>query len=141
MTDRVEACCPRTFIDVHSCEFLVQFTSGQTLSPIRDGIYRAFKRGQSRHFKARAKLVLDQLRDGGLKSEPGKRVLVETRRQVQAGWLAAAEALTAAAHDRLADQVRRFVDQMRPALSTNERLTLALVPKTRERQQQQELVR
>ena len=114
---------------------------GHSRSPIRDGIYRALKRGESRHFQARAERLFEQLRDGGLQSEPGKRTLLETRRQVQAGWLAAAEALAAAGHDQLADKVRRFVGQMRPALTTNEQLALALVQRTRERQQQVERVR
>jgi len=41
----------------------------------------------------------------------------------------------------LADQVRRFVSQMRPALTTDEQHAMALVKQARERQQQLELVR
>ena len=54
--------------------------------------------------------------------ESGKSKLLETRTVVQRGWRATSDILTAQGHVELADQVRRFVDQMPPPLTEREQL-------------------
>jgi hypothetical protein len=100
---------------------------GRSASPLKDSIYRAALRGESSYLRWRVERVFDQLRGGGIKATPGKAKLLETHQNVRAGWLNAADVLTAAGHKRLADQVRRFVSQMRPALTTDEQHAMALV--------------
>jgi hypothetical protein len=114
---------------------------GRSQSSLKDSIYRAGLRGQSRYLEARITRVHDQLRSGGIKPTPGKEKLLETRRTVRAGWLDAADELAAGGHKGLADQIRAFVRQMRPAYTTDEQLALALVGRTRERERESERVR
>jgi hypothetical protein len=68
---------------------------GQTWSSFKDGIHRASLRRDSRHLRQRAARIAQELRNGGLKPSPGKAKLLETRRDVIAGWHAAADALLA----------------------------------------------
>jgi hypothetical protein len=114
---------------------------GRSPVSLKDGIYRAALRGDSRYVKARIARVHDQLRSGGLQPTPGKEKLLETRRAVRAGWLDAADELAAAGHSALADQIRGFVRQMGPARTTDEQLALALGGQMPERQQPPERVR
>src|SRR4029077_3490237 len=53
---------------------------GESRSPKRDGIYRAERRGGSRHTHARAEAVAAELLRGHLRVEAGKAKLIETRR-------------------------------------------------------------
>ncbi len=54
----------------------------------RDGIHRAMLRGESTHIRTRAGAVAREVAAGGLKPEPGQRVLLDTRRSVVEGWRA-----------------------------------------------------
>ena len=87
---------------------------GESRSPKRDGIYRAEHRGESRHTQARAEAVAAELLKGGLRVEPGKAQLLETRRAVEQGWWAVSDILVAEGRPELAAQVRRFSAQMPP---------------------------
>ena len=52
--------------------------------------------------------------------EPGKRTLLETRRQIEPGWRLVADVVAKDGHHALASDVRRFVVQMPPAKTERE---------------------
>ena len=114
---------------------------GRSASSLKDSIYRAALRGDSRYLEARVARVHEQLRSGGLTPTPGKETLLETRRVVMAGWLNVADELAAAGHGALAEQTRDFVRRMSPAHTTDERLALAMAERKRGREQDPERAR
>jgi hypothetical protein len=85
---------------------------GETRKAKKDGIYRAGSRGASTYLRAQAEAVAAELLKGNARVEPGKRTLVETRRQVESGWRSAANLLAKDGHHDLAGDVRRFVERM-----------------------------
>ncbi|HVS77330.1 MAG TPA: hypothetical protein VHE11_10365, partial [Steroidobacteraceae bacterium] len=68
---------------------------GQTRSNFKDGIHRASLRGDSRYLRERVQRIAEELRNGGLKPNPG---------QVIAGWHAVADAVLAAGQGALAEK-------------------------------------
>jgi hypothetical protein len=99
---------------------------GETRRAMRDGIHRAMLRGQSTHLRARAEAVGRELAAGGLKPEPGHRVLLETRRAVLDGWRALADLLEGDRNPQLAGTVRRFAEAMPPPLTEKETMARTL---------------
>lgn len=116
---------------------------GQVKSSFKDGIHRGSLRGDSRYLQDRARRIAQQLRDGGINPNPGKTKLVETRREVIAGWHAAADALLDAGQGALAEKVWRFIGRMQSPLTADEQLASKLDKRraTRERERQEEHVR
>jgi hypothetical protein len=116
---------------------------GQTRSGFKDGIHRASLRGNSRYLRERVQRIAEELRDGGLKPNPGKTKLLETRRDVVAGWHAAADALAAAGQGALAEKIWRFIGGMHRPLTTDEQLAAKLDDRerTRELERQEERTR
>jgi hypothetical protein len=115
---------------------------GQTRKSLRDGIYRAAERRQSRHVQRAVQRVVAQLRGGVLDREPGKAKLVETRETVVRGWHAVAEKLAMDGHGRLAEQVWKFIGEMPPVATDTERIARGLQQGTvREKQRTHELSR
>lgn len=106
---------------------------GQTRTQKTDGIFRAAQRGDSSHFRARLEAVASELLSGKLRAEAGKVKLVETRQQVERGWRGAIEALRADGYSELANQTRRFVDEMPPVQTEKERLAAELGERARDR--------
>jgi type IV secretion system T-DNA border endonuclease VirD2 len=90
---------------------------GESRNAKKDGIYRASQRGDSTYVRARVEAVGAEPRRGTIRVEPGKRTLVETRRQVESGWSNLAINLAKDGHQDLARDVHRFVDGM-PAPKT-----------------------
>jgi hypothetical protein len=111
---------------------------GQTGSGFRDGIHRASLRGDSRYLRERAERVAQEVRNGGLKPHPGKTKLLETRRDVIAGWHAAAHALLAARQDALAEKVWGFIGAMQRPLTTDEQLATKIEERTRTRERERQ---
>jgi hypothetical protein len=99
---------------------------GQTRTTKRDGIHRATLRGQSTHLRARAEAVAEELATGGLKSDPGQRVLLETRREVLNGWRGLADVLERRGEPQLAGAVRRFAETMPSPLTEKETMARQL---------------
>ena len=116
---------------------------GQTRSSFKDGIHRASLRGDSRYLRERVQRIAEELRDGGLKPNPGKTKLLETRSDVIAGWHAAADALAAAGKGALAEKIWRLIGGMHRPLTTDEQLAAKLEERTRagERERQEERTR
>lgn len=110
---------------------------GQTRGAFKDPIYRAIRRGASRHLRARLMRIADELRQG-LAPPSDQTELVRTRQAVVAGWQGAVDALVAAGQRALAAQVLEFARQMPPALSTDAQLALQLRQATRARARAQE---
>jgi MobA/VirD2-like, nuclease domain len=90
---------------------------GETRTRPPDPIYRANLRGDSTHTRARAAAIAAELLKGDLRVEPGKRTLLETRRQVESGWQSIADVLAKDGQPNLANDVRRFIQRM-PAVKT-----------------------
>jgi hypothetical protein len=94
---------------------------GDSRNAKRDGIYRADLRGDSTYIRARAKAVDAELLKGGIRAEPGKHTLVETRKAIEDGWRSVANLLAKDGQENLAIDIERFVDRM-PVVRTEREL-------------------
>jgi len=92
-----------------------------------DGIYRATLRGNSTHTRDRVDRTASLLHGGDISVEPGKTVLIETRKAVERGWQATSKALIAQGHLELAAAVQRFLTQMRPPRTDREQLASTII--------------
>lgn len=106
---------------------------GETKPQKTDGIHRAALRGASTHYRQRAEAVVRELASGGVKPEPGKARLLETRREVVRGWSKVADDLIIQDQVDLALAVRRFVDRMPSPRTENEQITEKFREAARER--------
>ena len=104
---------------------------GVTTPQKTDGIYRAAQRGASTHWRERAERVAHQIAHGGLKVEPEKARLVETRRDVVRGWSQVADDLVLQGHLELAQVVRGFVKQLSPVKTDREWIRDRMLEQTR----------
>lgn len=93
---------------------------GETKPQKTDGIYRAARRGCSTHWRERADTVVSELIAGGLKTEPVRARLLETRREVVHGWNEVADDLVLQNQVELAQAVRNFVMRMPPPQTEKE---------------------
>jgi hypothetical protein len=93
---------------------------GESRSRKSDGIYRSMLRGDSIHFRIRAKAVAAELLSGKVVVEPGKSKLNTTRQEVECGWRAISDILLGAGQTELASRVNRFIDQMPPVRTEKE---------------------
>jgi hypothetical protein len=94
---------------------------GVSRSSKRDGIYRATRRGRSTRLSEQVMSVAAEAqRTGAVKAGPGKSRLVATRARVEAGLRGIGEALRGTGHERLAEEVERFVRRMPPARTERE---------------------
>lgn len=105
---------------------------GESRTHKTDGIYRATRRGVSTHTYDRVNGVSSDLLEGDLRIEPGKARLLQTRREVEHGWLTMSTILMSGGHQELASQVRRFVEQMPPPRSEKEWIARNLLTNARE---------
>ena len=105
---------------------------GETRKAKKDGIYRASQRGDSTYERAQAEAVAAELLKGKTRVEPGKRKLVETRRQVENGWGSIANLPSKDGHHDLANDVRRFVERMPPAKTEREPIAHELQQRVRD---------
>ena len=107
---------------------------GQTRSSLKDAIYRASLRGDSRYLRERVQRVAEGFRDGGVKPNPGKTKLFATRSDVIAGWHAVADALLAAGQGAIAEKIWGFIGGMHRAVTTDEQLAAKLEERARTRE-------
>lgn len=115
---------------------------GESRTPKADPIYRANLRGRSTHIRQRAMAVATEMATGRVELGPGKKRLLETRRDVDAGWRGVIEQLARQGQDRLAETATRFVERMEPPQTEKELLMNALVQRVRKmRTRKQELIR
>jgi hypothetical protein len=92
-----------------------------------DGVYRADQRGTSTHIRNRVELTAAELAKGDLRPEPGKQVLLQTRKEVERGWYALNEILNTGGQRGLAADVRQFVEKMPPPRTEKEQIAFALL--------------
>jgi hypothetical protein len=105
---------------------------GETRKSKKDGIYRANLRGDSTYVRVQSETVAAELLNGNSRVEPGKRTLVETRRQVQIAWRLVADLLTKDGHPELGSEVRRFVEQMPSPRTEKEQVVAEIVTRARQ---------
>jgi hypothetical protein len=105
---------------------------GETRQDKKDGVYRASLRGESTHMRERIESVARELARGGLRTEPGKAKLTDTRDEVCRGWLALSEVLIRIRQPDLAAQVRRFAEQMPPRMTEKETIAAQLRSRAQE---------
>ncbi len=110
-----------------------RYIRGEVSPRMLDGIYRANRRGDSSHVRARVDAVASELLKGGLRAEPARRHLSETRDKLVGGWRAIAELLSAQKHTTLAAEVHRYIDKLPIPRTGNERIADELVGRIRTR--------
>jgi len=112
---------------------------GERRNSMKDGTYRARLRGDSTYMKSRTESVVKELAiNGGVRPEPGKRTLLETRAAVQSGWWVVAEKLAEQGEQRLAADVVRFVGKMAGPLTDREWMAREFMGAVRARTRQRE---
>jgi hypothetical protein len=104
---------------------------GQGMKARKDGIYRASSRGDSTHVHAQAETVAADMLRRTNRVEPGRRTLVETRRQVESGWQNLAINLCKNGHQDLARHIQLFVERMPPPQTEKEFIAARLLERTR----------
>jgi len=104
-----------------------RYVRGETSPRKSDGVYRASLRGDSTHMRERAEAVVRDLSRGGGSTEAGKAKMVRTRKEVERGWLAVGELLERLDRSELASNVRRFLKDMPPPETENERIARVLL--------------
>lgn len=109
-----------------------RYVRGETKPQKSDGIYRAALRGQSSHMRGRGEMVARELAKGGLRTEPGKVKLLETRNEARRAWRDVSDILIREGHSDLSAQVQKFMDGMPPPMTERERLAAELVERSRE---------
>jgi len=100
---------------------------GEPKERLRDGIYRALKRGKSTFIRGKAEGVGSELLRGGLRPEPGKAKLLATRERVIQDWSATAANLRDQGEGQLAREVENFVRRMPELTTANERIAKSLL--------------
>jgi len=105
---------------------------GESISAMKDGIYRASLRGDSTHERARAEGVARELAASGtVRPEPGKRSLLATRAAIQHGWQSIAAKLVLHGDRHLAADVARFAGGVARPLTDREWLAQELMTSVR----------
>lgn len=114
---------------------------GEAKTRKADGIFRAARRGASTHMQERVQEAAAYLTQRCLPVEPGKARMIETRRNVEQGWRAAARLLEGQGERHLAEGVSRFVEAMRPTRTDTETIAEALLERTKIRARNTEWIR
>jgi hypothetical protein len=114
---------------------------GRTNPVLKDGIYRAAKRGASTHMENKIKDAVACFAERRLPVEPSRARMIETRRSVVQGWRAVAQALDRQGERPLAEGVVRFVKAMRPPRTERELVIEHLVEQTKARVRSMERTR
>jgi hypothetical protein len=107
---------------------------GETRTHKADGIYRATKRGDSTHTRARTEAVAAELLKDDLRVETGKSTLLATRKEVERGWRATSDILLAQGHAELAAHIHRFLARLPPPMTEREQLAATLARMARHKE-------
>jgi Relaxase/Mobilisation nuclease domain len=99
---------------------------GESRTSKHDGIRRAALRNTSKHMRQRVEIVARELNKGGLRPDPGKSRLIETRHAVVEGWRGLADILERQHHHTLAAKIRLFIQEMPRPRTEKEYLAEAL---------------
>jgi hypothetical protein len=101
---------------------------GETRKAKKDGIYRASARGDSTFVRAQVDAAASEERSD---ADSGKRALMETRRNVEAGWRVLAGNLAKDGYHELARDAQLHVDQMSPPQTDRELLVRKFLKRSR----------
>ena len=93
----------------------------------KDGIYRAWMRGESSHMRAQVDSTFSNLITRKFHIEAGKDRVLETRKKIEESWRSIARNLAGERRHDLASDVRRFVQSMPPACTERELLTISIL--------------
>ena len=102
-----------------------------------DGIYRASLRGESTHFRDRVQTVAADFLQGGHRANPGRDMLIETRREIERSWSDVAELLQSHGESALAKAVRQFAHRMPPPATEQDLIAQGLIRNRLHRTQEQ----
>ncbi|MEJ0086858.1 MAG: relaxase/mobilization nuclease domain-containing protein [Pseudomonadota bacterium] len=92
-----------------------------------DGVFRTDQRGASNRTRNRVERTAIELATGDLRPEPGRQVLHRTRKEVERGWRALSEILKSEGQQKLAADVRRFIEEMPVPRTEKEQIALGLL--------------
>jgi len=109
---------------------------GVSRKTLKDGIYRASRRGESTYMRARAKALAIELAGGGIRTETGKQSLLETRTAIHRGWLAVGKKLAHQGDRELAMNVATFSGRMSRPRTDRDRMAQELIAIARARQRE-----
>ncbi len=93
---------------------------GEVRSAMKDGIYRATQRGESRFMRSRVEAVAADSVNGRNAPSENTALMVATRTDVVRGWGAIAKQLLAQGHQKIAAQIVDFVRGMPPPMTDRE---------------------
>jgi len=114
---------------------------GKVTRSMKDGIYRAARRGESTHMESLVEEAVTCLAQRRLPAEAGKSRLVETRQIAKQGWRAVVQSLEAQGERLLAESVDRFVEAMRPPRTDRELIIEQVIKRTSARERAAGLTR
>jgi hypothetical protein len=100
---------------------------GEPQKSQKDGIFRSSLRGESEFMRALAHAVSAELVTGSLRTDRGRKSLVDTRLQVVRGWQTVATQLSVQGERLLSKEVSGFLQQMKPVQSDKERIAHKLI--------------
>ncbi len=107
---------------------------GESRSAMKDGIYRANRRGASSYLRTRAEIVANELAtSSAVRPEAGKLTLLETRDAIQRGWRSVADKLAQQVDRQLAADVTRFSEHFERPLTDREWMAQGLLPQVHAR--------
>jgi len=111
---------------------------GESHATFRDPIFRAARRGESLHIRARVRALMTR----GIGEQPavesGKAQLLRTRTETIEGWRAVAQLLARDGHGELAADVGMFIQGMKPPRTENEWLARELLESARGKDSRQQ---
>jgi hypothetical protein len=99
---------------------------GESRKALKDGIYRASSRGDSTYVRARAEAAAEERLKVDLRTEPGKRKLIATRKAIENGWRGVTDLLASEGQTELARDVTRYVEGMLPPRTEKEQFVAEL---------------
>ena len=97
-----------------------------------DGLFRAVQRGESTQIRNRVERTAVEIAKGDLWPEPGREVLLQTRKNVELGWRALSEILNSEGQQEFAADVREFIGMMPLPRTEKEQIALALLQRVRQ---------
>lgn len=110
---------------------------GEGRKSMKDGIYRASRRGESTYVREQAEVVARELAgSGSVQPEPGKQTLLEMRVAIQRGWQSVADKLAQQGDRQLAADAIRFAGSMARPLTDREWIARGLLAQVRSRQRE-----
>ena len=107
---------------------------GETRSAMKDGIYRATQRGESRFMRSRVEAVAAEYAKGSKEPSHDTALIFATRADVVRGWGAIAKQLLAQGDHKIAVQIVDFVRRMPPPMTDRDLIARGICEGARAKQ-------